>query len=68
MGNTYCQLEKYEQAIPYLQRGIEAAHHSHDHEFEAKGCFNLGLALESIHHYSDAISAYEKAFNLYQQM
>lgn len=65
IGNTYRQLEKYEQAISYLQRGIEAAHHN---EFEANGWFNLALVLESLHHYSDAISAYEKAFNLYQQM
>lgn len=68
IGDTYCQLEKYEQAISFLQRGIEAAHHSHHNQFEVNGRFNLALALESLHHYSDAISAYEEAFKLYQQM
>ncbi len=68
IGNTYRQLQQYEQGIYYLQRGIEAAHQSHHNQFEANGWFNLALALESLHQYSDALSAYEKAFTLYQQM
>lgn len=75
IGNNHCllgqanhDLGEYQHALKFLQWGIEIAQQIGDHPSAARGWFILGLTKQQLEKKSEAIDAYKKACELFQEM
>ena len=61
LGQVWQRLGKWEQALPYYQRASQAQPEAWEH------WYHLGLALNHLHRYAEALDSFEQALSLQPQ-
>ncbi len=64
LGAAYIRLERYREAIPYLENYLPIARSLNDKQGEAQALGNLGIAYEALGNYGAAIATQKQAGKL----
>lgn len=66
LGHAYTHLERYADALTYLQQALIQYQHLDDRDGQARTHLSLGMACERQNQYAEALTHAKQAFNLYR--
>ena len=68
LGNVYCSLGKYNQAIEHYQKLLDIAQKIGDRATEGGTLGNLGIAYKCLGKYNKAIDYYQQLWNIAREL